>query len=57
MHIIDKNAKAKAAMFSTAFTFPKNVFDDQLYFIPAPILDSTKEHFSKFKEVYGSVPT
>lgn len=40
----------------TASTSPKEIFD-QLYFITAPILDSTKQHFSKFTEVYRSVPT
>lgn len=32
------------------------LFRQQLNFIPAPLLDRTKEHYKKFEEVYGSVP-
>ena len=35
---------------------PDEIFEE-LHFIPAPLLDASKEHFQKFSAVYGSKTT
>ena len=42
--------------FCTPIRLPRAVFDD-LHFIPAPLLDSSKEHFQKFESLYGTKPS
>ena len=35
---------------------PAEVFE-KIHILPAPILDTSKEHYQKFTSVYGSTPT
>ena len=51
-----KKCMDKGCGVCTPVRFPPDVFDD-LHFIPAPLLNASKEYFRKFSTMYSTKPT